>query len=111
MVEQHNAVGQDEGLVVGQGGDAGAEADVLGALRGRRDEHLGRGDDLVAGGVVLAEPGLVEAEAVQVLDELEVALERQRRVLPHRVERGQEDAEPEAALARQCLSSLSVSMA
>ena len=47
---------------------------------------------------MLAEPGLVEAERVQVLDELQVALERQRRVLAHRVERGQEDAEPEAAV-------------
>ena len=93
VVQQHNAVGQDEGLVVGQGGDARTEADVLGALRGGRNEHLGRGDDLVAGGVVFAEPGLVEAEPVQVLNQLQVALECQRRVLPHRMEGGQEDAE------------------
>ena len=96
VVEQDDAVGQDEGLVVGQGGDARAQPDVRGALRRGGDEHLGRRDDLEAGRVVFAEPGLVEAQAVQVLDQLQVALERQRRVLPDRVERGQEDAEPEA---------------
>ena len=41
VVEQHHAVGQHEGVVVGQRRDAGAEADVLGALRGGGDEHLG----------------------------------------------------------------------
>ena len=60
---------------------------------GRRDEHLGRRDDLVAAGVVLADPRLVEPEAVEVLDQLEVALERERRVLPDRVERGHEESE------------------
>ena len=58
-----------------------------------RDEHLGRGDDLVAGRVVLADPRLVEAEPVEVLDQVEVALERERGVLARRVERGHEDAE------------------
>ena len=76
----------------------GAEADVPRALRGGGDEHLGRGDDLVAGRVVLAEPGLVEAELVEVLDELQVAFERQGGVLAHGVERGQEDAELESAV-------------
>ncbi len=98
VVEQDDAVGQDEGLVVGQGGDARPEPDVRGALGRGGDEHLGRRDDLVAGRVVLAEPGFVEAQAVEVLDQLQVALEGQRRVLPDRVERGQEDAEPEASV-------------
>ena len=98
VVEQHHAVGQHERVVVGQRRDAGAEADVLGALRRGGDEDLGRGDDLVPGGVVLAEPGLVEAERVEVLDQLQVALERQRRVLAHGMERGQEDPELQAAV-------------
>ena len=98
VVEQHHAVGQHERMVVGQRRHARTETDVAGALRGRRDEHLGRGDDLVAGGVVLAEPGLVEAELVQMLDQLEIALERQGRVLAHRMERGQEDPELEVAV-------------
>ncbi len=65
---------------------------------GGRDEDLGRGDDLVAGRVVLAEPGFVEAELVEMLNELEVALERERRVLTYRVERGQEDPELQSAV-------------
>ena len=95
VVEQHQAVGQHERVVVGQRRHAGAQADVPGALGGGGDEHLGRGDDLVAGRVVLAEPGLVEAQLVEVLDELQVALQRQRRVLAHRMEGGQEDPEPQ----------------
>ena len=64
---------------------------LLRALGGRGDEHLGRGDDLVAGRVVLADPGLVEAEVVEVLDQLEVAVDREVRVLVDGVERGEED--------------------
>ena len=72
---------------------AGAELDVARPLGRRGDEDLRRGDDLAAGGVVLAYPGLVVAQAIQVLDELEVSLERERRVLAGRMERRQEDAE------------------
>jgi len=46
--------------------------------------------------VVLADPGLVVAEPVEVLDELEVALQRQRRVLPGGVEGGQEGSEAQS---------------
>ena len=73
--------------------DAGAELDVAGPLGRRGDEDLRRGDDLGAGGVVLADPGFVPAELVEVGDELEVALDGQRRVLPGSVERRHEDAE------------------
>ena len=68
-------------------------AQVPGALRGGRDEDLGAGDDLVARRVVLADPRLVEAERVEVLEQVEVALEGEGRVLPDGVERGEEDAE------------------
>ena len=61
-------------------------------LRGG-DEHLRGGDDLVAGRVVLADPGLVEAQRVEVLEQVEVSLEGEGGVLSDRVERGQEDAE------------------
>jgi hypothetical protein len=88
VVEQHHALGHPEGVVVGERGDAGAETDVARALRRSRDEDLRRGDDLAAGRVVLADPRLVVAEAVEVLDELEVALEREGRVLARGMERG-----------------------
>ena len=42
VVEQHEAVREQERVVVRQRVDATAEPDVLGPLRGRRDEHLGR---------------------------------------------------------------------
>jgi hypothetical protein len=93
VVEQHDPVGEQQRVVVGQGVHTRSELDVAGALGGDGDEHLGRGDDLEPRRVVLADPRLVEAEAVEVLDQLQVALERQRRVLADGVERGEEDAE------------------
>ena len=93
MVEQDHPVGQHERMVVRERADAGTEADVAGPLGRRRDEHLGGGDDLETGRVVLADPRLVEAELVQTGDELEVALERQRRVLTRGVKGGQEHTE------------------
>ncbi len=61
VVELVDPVGQHHRVVVGQGGDAGAQADVLGALGGGGDEQLGAGDQLVAGRVVLADPGLLDS--------------------------------------------------
>ena len=69
---------------------------MAGALGDGGDEDLRRGDDLRAGGVVLADPGLVPAELVEVHDEVEVALDRQRRVLAGLVERRHEDAEAQS---------------
>ena len=93
VVEEDHAVGEHQRLVVGERAHAGAELDAPRALGGDADEDLGRRDDLVAGGVVLADPGFLEAELVEPLDQLEVALERERGVLAGRMERGHEDAE------------------
>jgi len=60
---------------------AGAEHDALGALRGRGDEHEGVGDDLDGAAVVLADPCLIEVQAVQVLHELQVLLKRKSGVI------------------------------
>ena len=98
VVELHHARGQRERMMVGQRDDTGAEADVTGALRGRGDEHLGAGNDLEPAGVVLADPGLVIVETVEVLEQLHVAIHRQRRVLIERVERGEEDAGAQVAV-------------
>ena len=70
VVEQHEPVGEHQRVVVRERVHAAAEAEVLRARGGRGDEHLGRRDDLVAAGVVLADPRLVEAEAVEVLEQL-----------------------------------------
>ena len=66
---------------------------VIDFVRSGGDEHLRAGDQLVAGRVVLADPRLVEAESVEVHQQVEVALEREGGVLAHGVERGEEDAE------------------
>ena len=79
---------------------------MTGALGGRGDEHLGGGDDLETGGVVLTDPRLVEAELVQTGDQLEVALERQSGVLSRRVKGGQEHAEAEGPIHGAVLSPL-----
>ena len=42
---------------------------------------------------MFADPDLVEAQAVEVFDELEVTFERERRVLARRMERRHEESE------------------
>ena len=81
MVEQHGTLGDHVRVVVRHADDAGAQLDVASALRRGGDEDLRAGDDLAAGGVMLADPGLVVTELVEVHDQIEVALQRQRRVL------------------------------
>ena len=93
VVEQHGALGDHVGVVVRDAGDAGAELDVSGALRGGGDEDLWAGDDLAAGGVVLADPRLVVAELVEVHDQVEVTLQCQRRIFSGWVKWGHEDPE------------------
>src|SRR5438552_10191728 len=80
-------------MVVRQRADAAAQPDVLRAFGRGGDEHFRRRDDLVATRMVFADPHFVEAELVEVLDEVEVALERERRILPGRMEGCHEKAE------------------
>ena len=76
-------------------GEAGAEAErgPAGALGQCGDHDLGRAHDLDTARVVLADPGLREPQAVHLLDELEVVLQRQRRVEVDQVERAEEGSE------------------
>jgi hypothetical protein len=96
VVEHHHPVGHPQRVVVGDRRHPRAELDVLRALGRGGDEDLRRRDDLAAGGVVLTDPRLVVTELVQVLDDREIPLDRQRRVLAGRVERGEERAEAES---------------
>jgi hypothetical protein len=73
VVQLHEALRHQEGMVVGQAGDAGAEADVLRPLRRRGDDQFRRCDGLPARRMMLADPGLVVAEPVEQLDHLDVA--------------------------------------
>ena len=99
VVELNHAVDGHQRVVVGQADDAGAEADVAGALRGGGDEDLGRGDQLPAGAVVLADPRFVVTELVEPLEQLEVAVQRQRGVFPDAVEGRHEDSEVHSSVA------------
>jgi len=92
MVELDDPAREHERVVIGQRRHAGAEADALRSLGSSRAEHLGRGDNLDAAGVVLADPRLIIIQPVQMLKQLEIALERQRRVFVPGVERRQKDA-------------------
>ena len=82
-----------QGMLVGEAEDAATDVQAPGALRRRHHEELGRGDDLPAGAVVLADPGLIEVEPIELFEELEVAIERDRRILLEPVEGPEEDAE------------------
>ena len=63
VIELDDAVRDHQRVVIGQRDDAGAEPDALGALGRGGDEQFGRGDDLEAGRVMLADPGLVVSRA------------------------------------------------
>ena len=104
-VELDDALGDVERMVVRQADDAGTEADRARQLTGAGEEHLRRGDRLPARRVVLTAPELVVAETVEVRDELEVALQLQRRIVPGRVVRGEERSELQPrhpSHAREC---------
>ena len=91
VVELHDAVGHHEGMVVGQRDHAGAEPDVAGALGGGGDEQFRLAVDLVAAGMVLADPRLGIVEHVEPLHELEIALHAQERVFVVGMERRQKN--------------------
>ena len=95
VVQQDHALRHHERVVVWQRDHAGAELDVLRAFCGDADEHLRRGDDLPARAVVLADPGLIEAEVVEPLQQFQVSVQGQRRVFAELVEGGHERAELE----------------
>src|SRR6185437_4760234 len=95
MIELHHAIGEDEGMVIGQRKHAGAEHDALGARRRAGDEEVGRAIELEAAGMMLADPRLGEAEILEILDQLEIALHQERRVFVGRVKGRQENAGPQ----------------
>jgi hypothetical protein len=93
VIQENRSLGDHVRVVVRHAGHAGPELDVPRALGGGGDEYLRAGDDLRPRRVVLADPGFVVAELVEVRDQVEVAFQRQGRVLTGRVERRHEDSE------------------
>src|SRR3546814_20918147 len=65
VVELDEALRHEERVVIGQRSDARAELDVLRALGRRGDDQLRRGDDLPAGGLMIAAPRLVESQMIE----------------------------------------------
>ena len=79
QVERGDALGDPGGMVelMRQLDDAVAQADAIGALAGRRQEHLGsRGVAVLLEEVVLDLPHVVDAEAVGQLDLIQRVLEQ-----------------------------------
>ena len=100
MVEEDGSLGDPQRVVIADADHAGAELDVARSFRRDRDEDLGRCDDLGTGRVVLADPRFVPAEAIEMLDQLEIPLERQRGVLSRRMKRRHENSEPQTVRHR-----------
>jgi len=96
VIELVHALGDHEGVVVGERDHAGAEANVPCAGREIGDEQLGAGDDLGAAGVMLADPGFLEAEVIEPFDQLAIAIEAGGGAFPVRVVGSQKDAEAQA---------------
>ena len=92
VVELDDAVRSHQRVMVRQRDHARAKTDRAGAFGGNGDEQLGRADQLPAGGMVLADPGLVEAKPVQPLHQLEIAVHAGGGILVHRMEWRQENA-------------------
>jgi hypothetical protein len=84
--------------MVGQRHHARAKADIARPLDGAGDEHLRAGDDLETARVMLADPGLVVVETVEMLDQFHVAFDRKRRIFPQRMEGSEEDSGSEIAV-------------
>ena len=93
VIEQHHAVGDHQRMVVRQADDPGAQLDMPGPLGGGGHEHLGRGNRLPATAMVLADPGLVEPQIVEPLEQLQIALQTEGRVFSEPVKRRQENPE------------------
>ena len=70
----------------------GAEPDRLRAFGGHRDEQFRRTDQLPSGGMVFADPGLVEPQPIEPLHQFQIPVDAGRGVLVHRVEGRQEGA-------------------
>ena len=81
VIEEAHPLGEMERMVERRAEHRRAEPDAVRVGGRHRERHLGRGHRLPAAGVMLADVELVEAELVGEMDQRDVALERQRRVL------------------------------
>ena len=94
VIELDNPLGHHERVVIGDRDRAGAEFDVLGALRRSGDHQFRSGDGFDAAGVVFADPDFIEPDPIEVDDHFHVLLERHDRVEVGAVIGAREQAEP-----------------
>ena len=93
MIQQHHPIGDHQGMMIGQADDAGAEAEIAGALGGGGDKDFRGGDGFPPGAVVFADIGCVKAQGIQPLQQFQVPLQGQGRVFPGPVKGGHKDPE------------------
>ena len=74
-------------MMIGQRTDAGAQANMVRALGRGGNKHLGRGNNLQAGGMMLADPGFVIAQFIETHDQFQVAFKGEGGVLTRGVKR------------------------
>src|SRR5262245_35542453 len=81
VIEKGHALGDMEGMVKRKTNHRGAEADAVG-MGGRLGEgHFRRGHSFPTPRVMLADEKLIEVQRVRVMDQRDVTIKRQRRIL------------------------------
>ena len=96
VVQEDRTISYPQRVVVRQRQHTGAKLDMASLGRAVCDEDHRVGDDLRPRGVVLTDPGFLEAETIEVLDDLKIALVGADRILSgKRVEWGHENTELE----------------
>ena len=68
----------------------------MGALGGGRDHQFRRRDYFVAGRMMLADPCLVEADLVEMFDQVDIAAQCERRIFVDGMKRREEDSGAQA---------------
>ena len=86
-----DAIGDHQGMVVGQRDDPRPEPDMSGALGRSSDKQFGLAVDLIAARMVLAYPRLGIAKLVEPLHQLKIALHAEQRILVIGMKRRQKD--------------------
>src|ERR1035437_160477 len=89
-------------MMVRQRDDARTESNPLGPFGDGCDHQFWRRYDFVACRMVLTNPCLVEADAIEMLDQVDIASERERWVLIDRMKRSEKDSSPQAVWSNSC---------
>ena len=92
MVEQDYALGDPKGIMIREADDTGAQLNMARPFSRHGHEDFRRSADLRSRRMMFAEPRFVIAAAIEPLNELKIALQRERRIDAWLMERCQKDA-------------------